>query len=167
MLDAMTGFAHAAFITDKPTTSDALAVTVFSNFFVPFGLPRLVVVDADGLFTGNFREMCHTLLVPIDAVSKENHKAVRNECFHWYLNKVQCINTAAKEFMHQWKQGTLFTVYAWNAGPIDGTDITRSYAMVGRSFPFPINLATIPAPIRPPTEGQDALDHASASFPLL
>ena len=166
-IDGMTGFAGAAFIREKPVTSTTLATIAFANFFVPFGMPRLVIVDADGLFAGAFLDMCHTLLIPVDAVSKENHKAVRNERFHRYLNKVQRLNTAAKESLHQWIQGTLFAVYAWNAGPIDGTDIGRSFAALGRDFPFPIDLALNPPPVRLPIEGNEALDHVDALFPLL
>jgi hypothetical protein len=167
-MDGMTGFAHAAFIREQAVTSETLAAAAFSNFFVPFGLPRLVVVDAAGNLAGMFKDMCRTLLITVDAVSRENHKAVRNERFHRYLKKVQGINTATTMSMHQWKQGTLFALYAWNAGPIDGTDITRSYAALGRSFPFPIDLATIPPPLRAPNiEGQDALDHVNATIPLL
>jgi len=167
-LDGMTGFAHAAFIRESALTSETLAATAFSHFFVPFGLPRLVIVDAAGNLAGMFKDMCRTLLITVDAVSRDNHKAIRNERFHRYLKKVQGINTATTMSMHQWKQGTLFALYAWNAGPIDGTDITRSYAALGRSFPFPIDLATMPPPFRVPnTKGQDALDHVDATIPLL
>jgi hypothetical protein len=166
-LDGMTGFAHAAFLQEAAPSAAAIAVATFTHFFVPFGMPRLVVVDAGGEFAGIFREMCRTLLIPIDTAAPENHKAVRNERFHRYLNKVQRINTANKDSMHQWKQGTLFALYAWNAAPIDGTDIPRSYVALGRAFPFPIDLATDTRPRRIPDEGQDALDHADASFPLL
>jgi hypothetical protein len=31
--------------------------------------------------------------------------------------------------------------YAWNSAPIDGTDILRSVAAVGRSFLFPIDIS--------------------------
>ena len=44
MLDGMTGFAQAAFLHEQPVTSETLAVVTFTHFFVPFGLPRLVIV---------------------------------------------------------------------------------------------------------------------------
>jgi len=31
--------------------------------------------------------------------------------------------------------------YAWNSAPIDGTDILRSVAAVGRPFLFPIDIS--------------------------
>ena len=70
------------------------------------------------------------------SICRENHKAVRNERFHRYLNKVETINTADKESFHQWLQGVLFALYAWNADPIDGTDVPRSFAVIGREFPL-------------------------------
>ena len=49
-----------------------------------------------------------------------------------YLNKVQKINSADKGRLHQWLQGALFALYAWNAVPVDGTEIARSVLAVGR-----------------------------------
>jgi hypothetical protein len=90
------------------------------------GLPRLVIVDADSLFAGLFKQLFQLLLIPVDAVSRENHKAVRNERFHRYLNKVQRVNTADVDSLFRWKQGVLFSLYTCNAAPIDGTDLPRS-----------------------------------------
>jgi len=70
-----------------------------------------------------FTQLFELLGIPVEPVAPENHKAVRNERFHRYLNKVQKINTANKQSYHQWIQGILFALYAWNAGPIVGTDI--------------------------------------------
>ena len=49
----------------------------------------MIVVDADGNFPGiskkNFQE---TLLIPVNSVSRVNHKAIRNEGSRRYLNNV-------------------------------------------------------------------------------
>jgi hypothetical protein len=37
--------------------------------------------------------------------------------------KVETINTAETTSYNQWKQGVVFALYVWNAGPIDGTNI--------------------------------------------
>jgi hypothetical protein len=66
----------------------------------------------------------------------------------------------------QWIHGTLFTFYAWNASPVDGTDIIQSFAAKGCAFPFPIDLDDTIPPI-PSGEGQAALEHMSSTFPLL
>ena len=41
----------------------------------------------------------------------------------------------------QWRLGTSFATYSWNSAPVDGTDIERALVAIGRSFPFPIDLA--------------------------
>ena len=165
MLDCMTGFAAGTTLMDE-VTSEVLAVKAFTAFFVSYGLPRLIIVDADGLFQSVFVELFRLLHIPVEAVSRENHKAVRNERFHRYLNKVETINTADKESFHQWLQGVLFALYAWNAGPIDGTDVPRSYAAIGREFPFPIDLSP-DTPTDVTGDADSALDHCDAATPLL
>lgn len=164
-IDGMTGFADAV---DLPisVTAESVAVATFAGFFVRNGLPRLIVVDQDGIFKGIFKELYELLGIPVQPVSPENHKAVRNERFHRYLNKVEKINTAAHKSYHQWLQGVMFALYAWNAGPIDGTDIARSFAAIGREFPFPIDLSA-GAPREGSAEGEHAIDHCNAVSPLL
>jgi hypothetical protein len=46
----MTAFAEAAFLTKAD--SDSMARAAFSHFFVPNGLPRLVIFDAGSEFAG-------------------------------------------------------------------------------------------------------------------
>ena len=42
----------------------------------------MIVVDADGLFSGMFNNTFQdTLLIPVHAVARVNHKAIRNEVF--------------------------------------------------------------------------------------
>ena len=68
--------------------------------------------------------------------------------------------------MTAWWQTVLFTVYAWNASPVDGMDIVRSSAAMGREFPFPIDLELGPNPtIR--EEGQGAIEYAESTLPML
>ena len=73
-------------------------------------------------------------------VTKGNHKAILSERFHRYLNKVERIHTANCETVDKWIKGVHFAVYAWNAAPIDGTNVLRSYAAMGREFPFPVDI---------------------------
>ena len=101
----------------------------------------MIVVDADGIFDGMFKKnFQETLLIPVNAVARNNRKAIINEEFHRYLNKVNKINSADKVRLHQWLQGVLFALYDWNAGPVDGTDIYRSVLDIGRELPFTIDL---------------------------
>ena len=54
----------------------------------------MIVVDADGLFSIMFKKTFQeTLLIPVHAVSRINHRSIINEIFHRYLNKVQNINS--------------------------------------------------------------------------
>ena len=166
MLDCMTGFAAATFLRGPAIDSQDVAMASFAAFFIPFGIPRLIIVDDDGLFNGVFQATFQQLQMPILPVSPENHKACWNERFHRHLNKVQKIISADTGTLKQWKQGTLFAVYSWNAGPIDGTDIPRLVAAIGREFPFPIDL--VPAlPRKGTSEGQQFLDHLDSVSLLL
>ena len=80
------------------------------------------------------------MLIPVNAVTRGNHKSIKNEGFHRYLNKVHKINSADKGSLNQWLQGVIFALYAWNEAPVDGSDIARLVVAIGREFPFPIDL---------------------------
>ena len=89
----MTGFGLATATGMKEITSYQVARWDFGNFFVPFGIPKTIVVDADGLFPGMFKNnFQETLLIPAHSFASGNHKAIKNEGFHRYFNKVQKIN---------------------------------------------------------------------------
>ena len=92
-------------------------------FFGPFGPPKLILVDAESVFVGIFRQILQSLGILVEQVFQENHKAIRNERFHQYLNKVEKIHTFNKASLHQWSLGTKFAAYRWNTVPVDGTDI--------------------------------------------
>ena len=59
----------------KEITSDQAARWAFGNFFVLFGLPKIIVVDSDGIFAGMFKKTFQeTLLIPVHAVARSNQK---------------------------------------------------------------------------------------------
>ena len=92
-LDCMTGFEIGAAIGLKKITSDQSARWDFRSFYIPFGIPKIIVVDTDGLFSGMFKmTFQETLIIPVHAAERGNHKEIINERFHRYLNKVQKIN---------------------------------------------------------------------------
>ena len=63
----MKGFGIAAATGMKEITSDQAARWDFGNFFVPFGIPKMIVVDADGLFSGMSKKHFQgTLLIPVN-----------------------------------------------------------------------------------------------------
>ena len=100
-------------------------------------------------------------------VAPEDHDAILNERFHRYLNKVEAIHAADAQSHNEWELGACFACYAWNASPVDGTDVMRSVAAKFREFPFPLDIAEPEQPIKIPRQGQDALDCMDAMFPLL
>ena len=89
------------------------------------------------MFKKTFQEKLLTLL---HAVKRGNYKAIINEGLCWYLNKVHKIISADKGSLHQWFKGVFFALYDYNAGPLDGTDITWLVLYIGREFTFLIHL---------------------------
>jgi hypothetical protein len=100
----MTSFAMVAFLSGD-INAKTIANASMSTFFTTVGLPRLIIVDADNLFAGTFKELFSLLLIPIHQVSRGNHKAIRNQRCHCYLNKIQRINTADTGSLFRWMQG--------------------------------------------------------------
>ena len=167
-LDGMTSFAMASFALVQQGQIDSAMVAdmCMLHFFTTVGLPWLVFMDANSLFKDMFLKTFQLLRVLCQAVALENHKAVWNENFHRYLNKVECINSADTASLWRWKQGVLFACYAWNSSPIDGTDVPRSQVAIRCHFPFLIDLS-LALPHSTTQEGQQALDHYEAALPLL
>jgi hypothetical protein len=164
-LDNMSGFADIAVLGE--VTSESVARTAFTSFFVPNGLPRLVIIDDGSSFKATVVSMCEQLGIVYHAVSRENHDAILCERFHRFLNKVERIHTVDTTSFSDWVLGAFFATYAWNAAPIDGTDVTRSYVAKGREFPFPLDVQddSDSNPVRiPPIEGQAALEHVVFVF---
>ena len=57
----------------------------------------MIVVDAYGLFSGILRKTFQeTLLIPVHVFARGNQKAIINEGFYMYLNKVHNINSEEK-----------------------------------------------------------------------
>jgi ribosomal protein L21E len=164
-LDTMTGFASAAILQEA--TSEAVARACFATFFVPNGLPKLVLIDAGSENKGELISMCQTLRIKYHMVAPEDHNGILCERFHRYLNKVQKIGAADSQTYTQWAQGVMFATYSWNAAPIDGTNIIRSFVAKGRVFPFPLQIDEDDNPVRvPPGQGEEALAHLETNFPL-
>jgi hypothetical protein len=108
-------------------------------------------------------------MVEFHAVSRGNHKAVLSERFHRYLNKVQKIHAVDCETIDDWLLGIGFALYGWNASPVDGTDIPRCFAAMGRDFPFPLEVRlNRPVPrVNNSNQGELVSEHVDAVFPLL
>jgi hypothetical protein len=95
-------------------------------------------------------------------------RAILCERFHRFLNKVQRINTAEFKNLDDWLLRAHFAVYAWNAAPVDGTNVIRSVAAIGRDFPFPIDTNTEEiVPRDGDTLAEQTLDFIHAAAPLI
>ena len=62
--------------------------------------------------------------------------------------------------------GTLFATYAWNASPIDGLDIIRSFGAKARTFRFPLDIDKEGEIGRIPRPGEDTREYVETMFPL-
>jgi hypothetical protein len=133
----LTGFASLAFISQLE--AEIAARLIFSHFFITNGLPKVIVINSGGAFKGMLITMCEILGVKYYAAPPEDHNAISTERFLRYLNKVQKIHQADTQSYEQWKMAALFASYAWNASPIDGLDVIRSFAAKARTFRFPLD----------------------------
>lgn len=164
-LDTTTGFASAAIL--QSMQSESVARTCFASFFVPNGLPKLILIDSGSENKGALIGMCQILGVKFHMVSPEQHDGILCERFHRYLNKVQKIEATNNQSYTQWVLGVMFATYSWNAAPIDGTNLIRSFVAKGRVFPFPIQVAEDDNPPRiPQGQGENAISFIETNFPL-
>ena len=80
-IDCMMGFAVVTTLKDN-LPAENMAQQAFTSFFVPYGLPQMIVVDAARQFATLFQQLFAQLLIPVHMVAPENHKAIQNEQFH-------------------------------------------------------------------------------------
>lgn len=121
-------------------TALELSQLFMSDVVLSFGMCAVVVVDAGSTFKGIFEEMCKILDITYWVLARGNHKGNGAERYHRYLNKVQTIEGNNIGTNTNFMRIAKTTQYAWNSSPIDGTDIVRSIAAVGREFRFPLDV---------------------------
>jgi hypothetical protein len=163
-LDNLTGFANIAFYSE--VSSEMVARLAFSHFFVPNGLPKLVIVDGGSEIKGVLIAMCEQIGIPYYQAPPEAHNSILCEIFHRYLNKVEKIGAADAESYEKWAMNALFAAYAWNGSPVDGTDIIRSFAAKARTFHFPLDIQTGEEVARIPEQGEATIQHVETMIPL-
>ena len=165
----MTGFATVAFISN--IDSKNMARIAFSQFFTIRGMPRLILIDDGSENKGDLISLCNILKLDHHTVSPESHDGILNERFHRYLNKTQKIGAADMRTFEEWAMNSMFATYAWNASPVDGTDIQRAFAAVSKYFNFPMDMTaqTITEPPlkkRRSNSAQEVIDKIETMFPL-
>jgi hypothetical protein len=75
----MTGFAAGTFLKLSQVNSQTVAMAAFSQFFILYGLPRLIIVDADKMFQKTFLDLFRILQVPLEAISIGRESQSRQE----------------------------------------------------------------------------------------
>ena len=101
-LDCMIEFGLGTSSILKEITLDQVSQWTFGNFFVTFGLPKTIVVDAYEFSSGVFKKtFSETLLIPVHATAMGNHKANIYGGVHHYLNNIQKINSVENVRTHQ------------------------------------------------------------------
>jgi hypothetical protein len=136
----LTSFVVQSAVTN--ITPHDLARVFYEEFLLKFGMCGMVVVDAGINFLAIFEAMCDVLMIRFHAAAKGNHKAVTSiERYFHFLNKAVTIATIDRDDRTVWVPAANTTGYAWNSGPIHGTDILRSAAAVGHPFLFPIDIS--------------------------
>jgi hypothetical protein len=147
--------------------SDMMARLVFSHFYVPNILPKLVIIDRGSKFKGVLIAMHGQIGIQYYVAAPEAHNGILCKCFHRYLNKVEMIGAADAQLYEQWVMNALFAAYACNGSPVDGTDIMQSFAAKARLFHFPLDVQTDNEIARIPQQGEATIQHVKTMFPLL
>jgi len=105
------------------------------------------VIDDGSPFKSTFKELCDILRIKYWALARSNHKGLIVERFYRFLNKVETIAGTERGNHNGFIRTAKTAQFAWNsAPPIDGTDVVRSLAAVGRAFIFPLDVELSPSP---------------------
>ncbi len=107
-----------------------------------YGFCHTVVLDKDSKFFGVCRESLDLLKINCHVLSGKNHDPMLVERLNRYLNKGLKIMVNEQESPRIALKALLLLIYAWNSGPVPGTDISRSLVAVGREFQFPIDFSS-------------------------
>ena len=159
----LTAFATVGFLTTLE--SEVVAQVLMSQIIMPNGLPKMVVIDDDSLFKTELMPLLDDMGIPFHVVSAEQHEGILCERFHRYMNKVQRLMGLDLGDYSKWMINASFAAYAWNAAPVDGTDVVQSFAAKARHFHFPLNVAE-PIPRIVGNPGEATLQHIETTFPL-
>ena len=124
----------------------ALAQLFMSDIVMTFDMCSVVVIDDGSTFKGVFMLMCKHLKINYWCLSRGNHHGNSVERYHRFLNKTQTIAGNDRGTNIVIKQNAETSQYAWNSAPINGTDISRSIAAIGREFRFPLDVELSPTP---------------------
>jgi len=128
------------------TTATYLATQFMEHVVLTFGMCAVVVINDGSPFKSTFKELCNILRIKYWVLAHANHKGLIIERFHRFLNKVETIAGTDRGTHNGFIRTAKTAQFAWNSAPIDGTDIVRSLAAVGRAFRFPLDAELSPSP---------------------
>ena len=147
LLNAMCNMTQFVIVQAVPNTEASNVARLFmEGVLMKFGLCIMVVVDNGSDFGGLFEEMCKLLNTRFHLVAKRNYKAVGIERFHKFLNHAQTIATEERGASAAFVEYGIAVAYAWNASPIDGTDIICIIPAIGRPLQYPLDIHESAAP---------------------
>ena len=159
----LTAFATVAYLPSME--GDVIAQVLMAQIVMPNGLPKLILLDEDSLFKQDLMVLLEDMSLPYHVVSAEQHEGILCERFHRYMNKAQRLIGLDTRDHASWMINQSFAAYAWNAAPVDGTDVVRSFAAKARTFHFPLDVAE-PVERVVGSPGEATLQHIETTFPL-
>ena len=102
------------------------------NVVISFGIVAILIVNVESWFKSVFKDMYAAPGIIYCTLTRGNYKGTSVEKYHRFLNKTQVIAGQDRGTHGVFLQNAKTSQYAWNNAPIDGTDILRSVAAVGR-----------------------------------
>ena len=108
-----------------------LAQTFMEDVLLKFGLCLAIEVNNDSKFMGLFEATSKLLNIRLHRAAKRNHKDIGVERYHTFLNHNVKIISSARQTHKCFVEVGHISAYAWNAMPIDGTDIICSIPAIG------------------------------------
>jgi hypothetical protein len=136
----MTGFSAMEPI-QHATTSTSFSCGL-CKIQLRYGFCHTIVLDKDSKFFGAFKEACDLLQLNRHVLSGGNHNPMMVKRVNWYLNKgLEIMTNKWGSVRIAMEAIILLLLYKWNSAPIPGTDLSRSFAVLGREFQFPIDFS--------------------------
>ncbi len=117
-------------------------VSVIMKIILRYGFCHTIVLDKDSNFFGVCRKALDLLKINCHVLSGGNHNPMLVERINHYLNQGLRIMCNECDSNRVALEAILLLIYAWNACPVPGMDISRSMIAVGPKFAFPINFSS-------------------------
>ena len=105
-----------------------------------YGLPNLIITDADSKFNSEFKKRCNLLNVKHHKAARNHFDSVLVERFIRFMSTSLNVFCSDRDSRRVFIEGAAMAIYAWNSAPVAITNLSRSALVVcGREFKFPID----------------------------